>query len=61
MIGFTSPDGLQLTFDTEKLEIYDKGNLRATFNITEDIGRFLYFLRVFLPPTDTYLLYKVDM
>jgi hypothetical protein len=36
VIGFTSPDGFQMIFDTEKIEIYDKGSLRKSFNITSD-------------------------
>ena len=32
VIGFTSPDGVQIMMTDKSLEVYDKGVVRSTFN-----------------------------
>ena len=39
VIGFTSPDGVQIMMTDKSLEVYDKGVVRSTFNITSETGK----------------------
>ena len=45
VIGFTSPDGVQILMTDKTLEVYDKGVVRSTFNITTESGSFSEFKR----------------
>ena len=38
VIGFTSPDGVQIMMTDNTLEVYDKGVVRAKFDITDESG-----------------------
>ena len=39
VIGFTSPDGIQIMMTDTSLEVYDKGIVRSTYNITSESGK----------------------
>ena len=42
VIGFTSPDGVQIMMTDKSLEVYDKGVVRSTFNITSESGKLVF-------------------